>query len=142
MTLWYLDQVWAAQTAGRQASVYRAVAEQSAWSRGEEPEHCARRLTLAGTLLQFYICNFHGLSHLLLIYTCKLHWICARGLTLAGAAVGYEPPLRQPVDRRDDAQIDPRRWWREDPSIFSGHAETTSENGGILSIIQPMASTI
>ena len=28
----------------------------------------------AGKLLMIYTCNFHALSHLLLIYICKLHW--------------------------------------------------------------------
>ena len=27
-----------------------------------------------GKSLMIYICNFHVLSHLLLIYICKLHW--------------------------------------------------------------------
>jgi hypothetical protein len=29
-----------------------------------------------GNFLLNYICNFHVLSHLLLIYICKLHWKC------------------------------------------------------------------
>ena len=31
-------------------------------------------LILAGESFMIYICNFHVLSHLLLIYICKLHW--------------------------------------------------------------------
>ena len=29
-----------------------------------------------GKFLMIFICNFHLLSHLLLIYICKLHWMC------------------------------------------------------------------
>ena len=29
---------------------------------------------MSGKLLLIYICNFHVLSHLLLIHICKLHW--------------------------------------------------------------------
>jgi hypothetical protein len=29
-----------------------------------------------GKFLLIYICNFHVLSHLLLIFICKLHWNC------------------------------------------------------------------
>ena len=32
-------------------------------------------LPMTGKLLLIYICNFHVLSHLLLINICKLHWI-------------------------------------------------------------------
>ena len=35
---------------------------------------CKDIVDIEGESLLIYICNFHDLSHLLLIYMCKLHW--------------------------------------------------------------------
>ena len=44
-------------------------ASSSSFLDGMMPEY-----DLSGKLLLIYICNFHVLSYLLFIYTCKLHW--------------------------------------------------------------------
>ena len=65
---------------------------------------------MSGKLLLIYIFNFHVLSHLLLIYICKLHWIgYKQGVTVGVGWCSNEMNANPSLDDfiEQDVSIDP-----------------------------------
>ena len=84
-------------------------------------DHCVRQVKL----LLIYIWNFHFLSHLLLIYICKLHWnlICVRQMVRCQP---YRFPIRfagRSVERNYDQWNPAVRCWQLPPasSVYVEH---------------------